>query len=316
MNLAKVMIPPGFQTVPEHVEHLIGDGARHVILRTEDAGLTHQSVWSHLHDRGFTRLIQAYPEVDWWIQVGNEPERYHTPPTPLQYRSQLVSVIDNLRGRSELRNVRWMAGVPITKQYGDTYFSGTAITSRYHAHAANIYGHWHIGDTGSEKFDQYQRAVRSSIPVWIAETGINGALNHTEKANRILQFWQNLMSDPATAGKVHGVTLFTLGTGTHWPNLEINEAHAQVFAGRDGKRTRWFAETSYQMADPFLTFWESQGGLQRFGFPVSGEIEEDRRIVQYTERTRLEFHPNNPPEWRILLGHLGRHVFQEKWRRY
>ncbi len=77
---------------------------------------------------------------------------------------------------------------------------------------------------------------------------------------------------------------------------------------------RSFAETGYYLCGGFLTFWERNGGLERFGFPVTDQISE--RIegrdftVQYFERRRMEFHPENRPPFEILLGLLGRDVLQ------
>jgi hypothetical protein len=46
------------------------------------------------------------------------------------------------------------------------------------------------------------------------------------------------------------------------------------------------------------------------GYPISDELEEklaDGKIytVQYFERARFEFHPENPAPYNVLLGALG-----------
>ncbi|HYP19030.1 MAG TPA: N-acetylmuramoyl-L-alanine amidase, partial [Chloroflexia bacterium] len=55
------------------------------------------------------------------------------------------------------------------------------------------------------------------------------------------------------------------------------------------------------------------GGLAQFGFPISEEYKEtleDGRsyTVQYFERARFEYHPENLPPYNVLLGLLGRTV--------
>lgn len=67
------------------------------------------------------------------------------------------------------------------------------------------------------------------------------------------------------------------------------------------------------IAGRFLTHWESNGGLAINGYPISGEIQERLEngriyVVQYFERTRLEFHPENPAKYQVLLGQFGRRV--------
>jgi glucose/arabinose dehydrogenase len=52
-------------------------------------------------------------------------------------------------------------------------------------------------------------------------------------------------------------------------------------------------------------FWEGQGGLPVFGYPISTQHEEGGRQVQLFERARLELHPENAPPYDVLLGRLG-----------
>jgi hypothetical protein len=62
----------------------------------------------------------------------------------------------------------------------------------------------------------------------------------------------------------------------------------------------------------FRSYWEQQGGLPVFGYPLSAPYEEHAEAgpmtVQLFERARLELHPNNPPPYDVQLSHLGREV--------
>jgi LPXTG-site transpeptidase (sortase) family protein len=51
-----------------------------------------------------------------------------------------------------------------------------------------------------------------------------------------------------------------------------------------------FQETGHTLAYNFKVFWEKQGGLAIFGFPLTEVFLEDNRPVQYFERARLEWH--------------------------
>ncbi|HEY0602948.1 MAG TPA: M23 family metallopeptidase, partial [Herpetosiphonaceae bacterium] len=61
----------------------------------------------------------------------------------------------------------------------------------------------------------------------------------------------------------------------------------------------------------FLAYWEANGGLEAFGYPLSAPVREqnpdDRRWyeVQHFERARFELHPANQPPFDVLLGRLG-----------
>jgi polysaccharide biosynthesis protein PslG len=63
---------------------------------------------------------------------------------------------------------------------------------------------------------------------------------------------------------------------------------------------------------PFRSFYDGNGGLEVFGRPKSEQFQERNQAtgetywVQYFERQRMEWHPNEPnPQYQILLGLLG-----------
>ena len=72
---------------------------------------------------------------------------------------------------------------------------------------------------------------------------------------------------------------------------------------------RCFTETGFCIDGRFREFWEQNGGLPVFGFPIGGEeqITVDGKTVtsQRFERNRLEYHPNNARPYDVLLGRLG-----------
>ncbi len=68
---------------------------------------------------------------------------------------------------------------------------------------------------------------------------------------------------------------------------------------------RCFTETGYCIGGRFLQYWQQNGGLATFGFPLSAEIAENGFTVQYFERQRFELHPENSRPYDVLLGRLG-----------
>jgi hypothetical protein len=75
-------------------------------------------------------------------------------------------------------------------------------------------------------------------------------------------------------------------------------------------RSRHFPETGYTVIGGFLDFWENRGGLDIFGYPISNEFQEGNLTVQYFQRARFEWHPENPPNYRVQLGLLGQQVYR------
>lgn len=62
-------------------------------------------------------------------------------------------------------------------------------------------------------------------------------------------------------------------------------------AASDGPSAVYFPVTGHNVADPFLTYWRTRGGLPIFGYPMTELIERDGMQVQYFERARFELHP-------------------------
>jgi lipoprotein-anchoring transpeptidase ErfK/SrfK len=77
-------------------------------------------------------------------------------------------------------------------------------------------------------------------------------------------------------------------------------------------RSIYFSPTGQHISDRsgFLTFWRERGGKLLFGYPVTGEIVEGGRIVQYFERARFEYHPENlGTDRQVMLSLLGSELF-------
>jgi hypothetical protein len=72
---------------------------------------------------------------------------------------------------------------------------------------------------------------------------------------------------------------------------------------------RCFAETTYCIDSTFAPFWQKQGGLAVFGYPIAPAstqiIEGIPVFTQYFERARLEVHPDRAGNPQITLGRIG-----------
>jgi hypothetical protein len=85
------------------------------------------------------------------------------------------------------------------------------------------------------------------------------------------------------------------------------ERDGQALAPNGGSRCRYFAETDQALCDGFLDFWEQYGGLMAFGYPISSELQEDGRTVQYLERMKFEYHPEAAgTAWAVMGELMGR----------
>ena len=96
-----------------------------------------------------------------------------------------------------------------------------------------------------------------------------------------------------------------------------NEAPFKAVAN-PGSTTQWFSATGHTLGDAseggkaIAAYWTKAGGLAQFGYPISQpftEVSKDNGktyTVQYFERQRLEYHPENKgTAYEVLLGRLG-----------
>lgn len=75
---------------------------------------------------------------------------------------------------------------------------------------------------------------------------------------------------------------------------------------------RYFDETGQPVCFAFLDFFENNGGVPVFGYPISSFELHDGRIAQYFQRARFEWHPELPIGSRVRLTDLGREYFDIK----
>lgn len=66
-----------------------------------------------------------------------------------------------------------------------------------------------------------------------------------------------------------------------------------------------FPQTGQTVAAPFFPYWQMQGGLPVFGYPLTGQRVEGGLRVQYLERQRFEHHPENAVPYDVLFGLIG-----------
>lgn len=70
----------------------------------------------------------------------------------------------------------------------------------------------------------------------------------------------------------------------------------------------FYAATGHRLCFGFRAYWQAHGGLAIFGYPISEEFTENGVTVQYFERQRLEYHPENSPAWQVEGGLLGSQI--------
>jgi spore germination protein YaaH len=136
----------------------------------------------------------------------------------------------------------------------------------------------------------------------------------------IVQYFERARFEyhPEYAGTFSEVLLGLLGN--QLTEQRRSETPFQRIAPVSGtKDLYYFQETGHTLGGTFKKYWDSNGGLPIYGFPTSEEFTEinpsDGKVyrVQYFERNRFEYHPENAGnKYEVLLGLLGNQVMKQK----
>lgn len=79
------------------------------------------------------------------------------------------------------------------------------------------------------------------------------------------------------------------------PQTSLAQAETQKF----------FKETGHWVRDEFLSYFRAHGGLAIFGYPITEQFCYRGVMVQYFQKARMEWHPENPKPYQVQLGLLG-----------
>jgi len=143
---------------------------------------------------------------------------------------------------------------------------------------------------------------------------IGGGGYSTQIYDPVRDLWTLDATEPYTIGGV----ATTLRDGRI---ILVGSRIAALYTPMSADRT-CFSQTSKCVAEPFLAYWQAHGGLALNGYPLSDEqveILEDGQAytVQYFERSRLEYHPENyDPQFQVLLGQFGRRMLGVAYGEY
>ncbi|MFN8383373.1 MAG: hypothetical protein U0V02_15630 [Anaerolineales bacterium] len=126
----------------------------------------------------------------------------------------------------------------------------------------------------------------------------------TSKDGKTVQYFQRarfeLRSDQPEGQRVQLTELGQLTFATTGP-LNVNNSFA----------CRVYSETGYSVCFAFLEFFDQYGGVEQFGYPISGFEYHENKIVQYFQKTRLEWQPWKTEGQRVAVSDLGRIYFDK-----
>ncbi len=150
---------------------------------------------------------------------------------------------------------------------------------------------------------------------------------------RTVQYFERarLAYYPEHAGTPLEVQLGRVGVeqAATWGFLESRAFRSFLADSQDDPSCVFFPETGHRVCGAFLVYWQNHGldlgdpgvskreSLALFGYPIS-EVFTDPvsgLTVQYFERARFEWHPDDKDRYRVMLGRLGVTLLAQRgWR--
>jgi polysaccharide biosynthesis protein PslG len=176
------------------------------------------------------------------------------------------------------------------------------------------------GHTLAEPFLSYWQATPDALRILgypISEPFVEESFTEPGQFFRVQYFERAILEErpaerlqpgsrPSIAGRLLGTARVA--------GREGEEAFRPVAAPATPDGGVWDDVTGHMIADqpaPFKTFYERHGGLPIFGRPLSEQLQERNadtgavHWVQYFERQRLEWHPEEDTSFQVQLGRLG-----------
>lgn len=118
----------------------------------------------------------------------------------------------------------------------------------------------------------------------------------------------NLLTTPGTS-PAPGTGSDENPTPTPGPNtsdvIPTSGAFAPVVSQANTDSVWYFPATQHTLSNGFLQYWKDHGSVTNLGYPISQEFQENGRTVQYFERVVMEYWPENPDPYKVLLRSIG-----------
>jgi hypothetical protein len=118
------------------------------------------------------------------------------------------------------------------------------------------------------------------------------------ESGRLVQYFQQLHLEFDRVGG----TVMVSPLGEHYAP---DEGQQTVAAVSENGRQRAFPETGFIVQDEFLVFYEANGDTLVFGLPITPQLNEGGKLVQYFQNAQLVWNPNALPEFRVEVASLG-----------
>jgi hypothetical protein len=161
----------------------------------------------------------------------------------------------------------------------------------------------YFSDTGFSVSGPFLKMFQSADePLLVFGFPITDVLDHPYNPNLKVQYFQRARMDfDSSLPEGQQITLAPLGIFFYDPAKSGEDANIYT----NNAACRYFEETKQSVCYLFLQFYTAHNGDKFFGLPISEVRVIDGRLVQYFERAKMEWWPENVAGRRVKLAHLG-----------
>ena len=129
-----------------------------------------------------------------------------------------------------------------------------------------------------------------------------------QENGRAVQYFERVRMEkhPELASKGFKVLMTRLGADL------AGTQHSKVAAFKSTGTRIYVKETGHSLSGAFLTYWNNNGGVELFGYPISEPVAQNGLTVQWFERARFEYHPELAKTGKtVQLTHLGKMAYEK-----
>ena len=180
---------------------------------------------------------------------------------------------------------------------------------------------WNVPGTGNQ-FDpsgyESESGTSFSAPYVAGEAALLLSVNPSLDVNALRNLILSTADDLGQPGQD-----WEFGAGRINAGRAVANVHVPAFdpvADPNQPDVQFFSATGHTLRGRMASYWQENGGLSVFGYPISEMFDEATPdgtfTVQYFERNRLELHPEKSAPYDVLLGRLSDSLLQRQGRNW
>ena len=165
------------------------------------------------------------------------------------------------------------------------------------------------GDPGGDA-----NSTALAIQAFVAAGEDPAALEHGDLLTALLTFqnesgafqFQPAFPDDSLLATAQAVPALLLKTFPYETLPALSPLARAMAPAAPDDRCTYHEVTQHNVCAPFAAYWEANGGLANFGYPLTEAFDDKGQTVQYFERAIFELHPENAgTQYEVLLTRVG-----------